>query len=100
MTSHPLSPADDKLVLRILALAHEIQTTTPLCVFCNYSGHVSQIYISIAESKSYWTRKVYDRSCYFECSWRPPAEVSAELKAFCRDLEAILRTKGECLKQK
>lgn len=93
MPDTPLPPANSELVLRILRLAHEIHTQTPLCAFCDYSGHVNQISVRIAESKSAWNRKVYDRSCYFHWQWKLPAETHAELKAICDDLEKLLLTR-------
>lgn len=55
------TPQVNRLVKEIFGLAVEINSKTEYCVFVRFSGHVNQLEVEIARSKSDWEDKVSNR---------------------------------------
>lgn len=61
----------DKLILEIMALSYAVDQRTDYCVFCNFSGHVQMLSVSVRESRDRWQNEIASTEFYLNGKFEP-----------------------------
>jgi len=61
----------DELILEIMALAYAVDQRTDYCVFCEFSGHVEMLSISVRESRARWQNEIAGTEFYVNGKFEP-----------------------------